>query len=196
MALSKCHIGISPSGQKMGLWDQSQCHVQSIVGIDPNVMKKRVLGSVPMSCTGCNWDWSHSNEKQDFWISPKFLNMICGNLDNSQTSFILTLGQIPVLYILGFWDKSQNYQRNSSGIGGLTTVDCLVSVPILPKMRVWDKSQPIQKQEFGISPNFPKARLWDKSQNFHKWGFGINPFIYCQAWGPGITLSMSFVKFN
>ena len=39
MALSKCHIGISPSGQKMGLWDQSQCHVQSIVGIDPNVMK-------------------------------------------------------------------------------------------------------------------------------------------------------------
>ena len=56
MALSKCHIGISPSGQKMGLWDQSQCHVQSIVGIDPNVMKKRVLGSVPMSCTGCNWD--------------------------------------------------------------------------------------------------------------------------------------------
>ena len=56
LALSKCHIGISPSGQKMGLWDQSQCHVQSIVGIDPNVMKKRVLGSVPMSCTGCNWD--------------------------------------------------------------------------------------------------------------------------------------------
>ena len=44
-------IGISPSSQKMGLWDQSQCHVQSIVGIDPNVMKKRVLGSVPMSCT-------------------------------------------------------------------------------------------------------------------------------------------------
>ena len=56
LALSKCHIGISPSGQKMGLWDQSQCHVQSIVGIDPNIIKKRVLGSVPMSCTGCNWD--------------------------------------------------------------------------------------------------------------------------------------------
>ena len=128
-AQSKCHIGISPSGQKMGhwdlsqshvqyvsgidpnvkkrgFWDQSQCHVQAVIGIDPIVMKNKTLGSVPKS-------------------------YICGNLDNSQTSFILTLGQIPVLYILGFWDKSQNYQRNNSGIGGLTTVDCLVSVPIL-----------------------------------------------------------------
>ena len=96
-------------------------------------MKNKTLGSVPKS-------------------------YICGNLDNSQTSFILTLGQIPVLYILGYWDKSQNYQRNNSGIGGLTTVDCLVSVPILPKMRVWDKSQPIQEQEFGISPNFSKSK--------------------------------------
>ena len=49
-------------------------------------MKNKTLGSVPNS-------------------------YICGNLDNSQTSFILTLGQIPVLYILGFRDKSQNYQN-------------------------------------------------------------------------------------
>ena len=110
-------------------WDQSQCHVQAVIGIDPIVMKNKTLGSVPKS-------------------------YICGNLDNSQTSFILTLGQIPVLYILGFWDKSQNYQRNNSGI----EIDCFVSVPILPKMRVWDKSQPIQEQEFGISPNFSKSK--------------------------------------
>ena len=37
MALSKGHIGISPSGQKMGLWDQSQCLVQAVNGIDPIV---------------------------------------------------------------------------------------------------------------------------------------------------------------
>ena len=47
---------------QMSHWDQSQqsknetCHVQSIVGIDPKLLKKRVLGSVPMSCTGCDWD--------------------------------------------------------------------------------------------------------------------------------------------
>ena len=54
MVLSKCHIGISPNGPKMGLWDQSQCHVQAIIGIDPKVNK--VLGSVSKSCTCCNWD--------------------------------------------------------------------------------------------------------------------------------------------
>ena len=42
MAQSKSHIGISPSGPKIGLRDQSQSSVQSIIGIDPNVMKKRV----------------------------------------------------------------------------------------------------------------------------------------------------------
>ena len=40
LALSKCHIRISPSGQKMGLWDQSQCHVKVMIGIVPNVMKQ------------------------------------------------------------------------------------------------------------------------------------------------------------
>ena len=35
MAQSKSHIGISPSGPKIGLWDQSQCSVQSVIGIDP-----------------------------------------------------------------------------------------------------------------------------------------------------------------
>ena len=61
------------------------------------------------------------------------------------------------MYILWFWDKSQNYQRNNSGI----EIDGLVSVPILLKMRVWDKSQPIQEQEFGISPNFSKNNALD-----------------------------------
>ena len=42
-AQSKCDIGISPSGQKMGHWDQSQSHVQDVSGIDPNV-KKRGFG--------------------------------------------------------------------------------------------------------------------------------------------------------
>ena len=39
-AQSKCHIGISPSGQKMGHWDQSQSHVQAVSGTDPNVQKR------------------------------------------------------------------------------------------------------------------------------------------------------------
>ena len=39
-AQSKCHIGISPSGQKMGHWDLSQSHVQDVSGIDPNVKKR------------------------------------------------------------------------------------------------------------------------------------------------------------
>ena len=41
-AQSKCHIGISPSGQKMGHWDLSQSHVQDVYGIDPNVKKRGV----------------------------------------------------------------------------------------------------------------------------------------------------------
>merc|ERR1712155_215687 len=121
-------LGLIPKPSFSLHWDQSQLWtVQAVIGIGPIAMKNKTLGSVPKS-------------------------YICGNLDNSQTSFILTLGQIPVLYILGFWDKSQNYQRNNSEIGGLTTVDCLVSVPILPKTRVWDKSQLFQKQDFGIIP--------------------------------------------
>ena len=55
-AQSKCHIGISPSGPKKGLWDQSQCHVHAVIGIDPNVIKNKALGSVPKSCTCCKWD--------------------------------------------------------------------------------------------------------------------------------------------
>ena len=39
-AQSKCHIGISPSGQKMGHWDLSQSHVQDVSGTDPNVKKR------------------------------------------------------------------------------------------------------------------------------------------------------------
>ena len=39
-AQSKCHIGISPSGKKMGHWDLSQSHVQDVSGIDPNVKKR------------------------------------------------------------------------------------------------------------------------------------------------------------
>ena len=35
-AQSKCDIGISPSGQKMGHWDLSQSHVQEVSGIVPN----------------------------------------------------------------------------------------------------------------------------------------------------------------
>ena len=39
-AQSKCHIGISPSGQEMGHWDLSQSHVQDVFGIDPNLKKR------------------------------------------------------------------------------------------------------------------------------------------------------------
>ena len=39
-AQSKCHIGISPSGQKMGKRDLSQSHVQDVSGIDANVKKR------------------------------------------------------------------------------------------------------------------------------------------------------------
>ena len=39
-AQSKCHIGISPSGQKMGHWELSQSHVQDVSGTDPNVKKR------------------------------------------------------------------------------------------------------------------------------------------------------------
>ena len=128
------YLGLIPMWWKRVFWDQSQCLVQSVLGIEPNVMKNKALGLVPKAC-------------------------ICVNWDISQTSSILTLGQIPVRYILGFWDKSQNYQRNNSGIGGLTTTDCLVSVPILPKTRVWDKSQPFKKHYFGISPNLSNILL-------------------------------------
>ena len=57
-AQSKCHIGISPSGQKMGHWDLSQSHVQDVSGTDPNVKKRGFFLSVPMSCTGSIWDCS------------------------------------------------------------------------------------------------------------------------------------------
>ena len=84
MAQSKSHIGISPSGPKIGLWDQSQCSVQSIIGIDPNVMKKRV------------WELSQCHVQTVIGIDPNVMKN-------------KTLGQIPVIYILGLWDKSQNY---------------------------------------------------------------------------------------
>ena len=29
---------IIPSSPKMGLWDQSQCHVQAVIGSDPNAL--------------------------------------------------------------------------------------------------------------------------------------------------------------
>ena len=32
--------------KKIGLWDQSQCHGLSVIGIDPNVKKKRDLGTI------------------------------------------------------------------------------------------------------------------------------------------------------
>ena len=35
-AQSKCHIGVSPSSQKIGHWDLSQSHVQVVSGIVPN----------------------------------------------------------------------------------------------------------------------------------------------------------------
>ena len=38
----KCHIGVSPSGQKMGNCGLSQSHVQDVSGID-TIMKKRFL---------------------------------------------------------------------------------------------------------------------------------------------------------
>ena len=74
-AQSKCHIGISPSGPKKRLWDQSQCHVHAVIGIDPNVIKNMALGSVPKSCTCCSWDWSQYHEKQDIGIGLKVLYM-------------------------------------------------------------------------------------------------------------------------
>ena len=70
---SKCYIGISPSGKKMGHWDLSQSHVQDVSGIDPNVKKRGFWDQ--SQCHAQAVIGINPNEKQDYGISPNVLHM-------------------------------------------------------------------------------------------------------------------------